>query len=219
MKISVGRIGAPPGCSVSTGAQTRAGVVIAGLAVLAVTFGPDAARSQTPLQVSGARAPSTMEYIQQSALTELFEITASRMALEKSKSPAVRDFAQQMVSEHGRSTGEFKRALRAGSVMVTVPTALDPQHEHELEILEAKPADQFDRAYLESQLQGHRNALDMQRAYAQSGDNAALKKFAGDTTPLVESHLAKLEVLAQQSFRGPNVSGSGGPGSGNGGAH
>ena len=120
-----------------------------------------------------------------------------------------------MVSEHGRSTGEFKRALRDGNVMVTVPTSLDPQRERELEALQAKSADQFDRAYLESQLQGHRNALDMQRAYAQAGDNAALKKFAGETTPIVQSHLAKLEVLAQKSFRGPDVPGAGGSGGGN----
>ena len=216
MKISAGRIGAPRPCPVSRVAQPHVGAVIAGLTVLAVVFGPGAAHSQTQLQVSAARAPSTMEYVRQSALTDLFEITASRVALEKSQSPAVRDFAWQLVTDHGRSTGAFKRALRDGNVMVTVPTALDPQHEHELEALQAKPADQFDRAYLESQLQGHRSALDMQRAYAQSGDNAALKKFAGEAAPLVQSHLAKLEVLAQQSFRGPGVPGPGGPGSGTG---
>lgn len=212
MKISASRIRAPLRYPVSGNAQLHTGAAMAGVVALIMTLAPSSARSQTPQQVAVAHAPTTMEYVRQSALSDLFEITASRMALERSQDPKVRDFAQQMVSDHGLSTGEFKHALRDGNVMVTVPTALDPQRERELERLQARPADQFDRAYLESQLQGHRNALDMQRAYAQSGDNAALKKFASQSTPLVESHLAKLEVLAQQSFRGADVSGSGSSG-------
>jgi len=186
---------------------------VAGLVALAfaVAFATGAARGQT-LQAAATPGPSTAEYVQQSATTDLFEITSGRVALEKSQNPAVRDFAQQMMSDHGRSTAELKQALKEGKVMVTVPTSLDPQHEQELQALQETPADQFDQAYLQSQIQGHRNALDMQRAYAQSGDNPALKRFASQSTPVVQSHLAKLEVLAQTSFRRPHVPGSGSSG-------
>jgi putative membrane protein len=171
---------------------------IAALA-LALALGIGSARAQTHVQVA-TPGQSTAEYVQQSAMTDLFEITSSRVALEKSQSPAVRDFAQQMMSDHGRSTGQLKQALKNGKVLLTVPTSLDPQHEQELTMLQQKPADQFDRAYLQSQIKGHRNALDTQRAYAQSGDNTVLKQFATQASSRVQGDLAKLETLAQQAM-------------------
>ncbi len=179
--------------------------LIAGLVALILSLAAGPAHSQ--VRLAAAPGPSTTEYVRQSALTDLFEITSSRVALEKSQNPEVRDFAQQMMSDHGRSTVELKHALTAGNVVVTVPTSLDPQHEQDLQALQRTPANRFDQAYLQSQIQGHRNALDMQRAYAQAGDNTALKRYAGQATPVVQSHLAKLEVLAQNSFRRPHVPG------------
>ena len=175
---------------------------IAALVALALAFATGAAHGQVrPGAASGlSTTPGTTEYVQQSAMTDLFEITASRMALEKSQNSEVRDFARQMVSDHGRSTAELRQALKDGKVMMTVPASLDRQHEQDLQALRQTPADRFDQAYLQSQLQGHRNALDMQRAYAQSGDNSALKRYAGQATPVVQRHLARLEVLALTSF-------------------
>ncbi|HTY69936.1 MAG TPA: DUF4142 domain-containing protein [Alphaproteobacteria bacterium] len=171
---------------------------IAALVALALAFATGAAHGQAlPGAASG---PSTTEYVQQSAMTDLFEITSSRIALAKSQSPEVRDFARQMMGDQGLSTAELKQAMKDGKVMMTVPVSLDPQHERDLQVLQKKAADQFDQAYLQSQLQGHRNTLDMQRAYAQAGDNAALKRYASQATPIVQSHLARLEVVAQNSF-------------------
>lgn len=172
---------------------------IAGLLAIGFAFTSTIAHGQT-LQAPAASGPSTADYVRQSAMTDLFGITSSRVALEKSQNPEVRDFAQQMMSDHGRSTADLKQALKDGKVMMTVPTSLDPQREQDIKSLQEKPANQFDQAYLQGQIQGHRNALDVQRAYAQSGDNPALRQFASQATPLVQDHLAKLEVLAQRTF-------------------
>ena len=169
----------------------------AGLGALALTLAAGAVHGQVlPAAASG---PTTVEYVQQSAMTQLFEIVSSRVALDKSHNPEVRDFAQQILNDHGRSTAELKQALKDGKLMITVPALLDPRQEQELTALRQRPADQFDQAYLLSQLQGHRNALDMQRAYAQSGANAALKQFAARTSSRVQGDLVKLETLAQQA--------------------
>jgi putative membrane protein len=182
---------------------------VAGLTAVAFVLSMPASRGQPPQQALVAPAPSTAEYLQQSALNDLFEVTASRLAVERSQTPGVRDFAQQTMSDHDDWSANLKHALKAGSVMLTVPTSLDVQHQENLKDLEAKSGEQFDQAYVKEQIQGHREALDLQRAYAQAGDNAALKQFAGQATPIVESQLAKLEVLAQETFRGAPVRGAG----------
>jgi putative membrane protein len=204
------RIEAPQDIGDGSRLRPRLRWPLVGLTAVALVLSLPASRAQTPQQALVAPAPSTAEFVRQSALNDLFEVTASRMAIERSQTPGVRDFAQQTMSDHDEWSANLKHALKAGSVMLTVPTSLDVPHQESLKDLEAKSGEQFDQAYVKEQIQGHREALDLQRAYAQAGDNAALKQFAGQAAPIVESHLAKLEVLAQETFRGPPVRGTGG---------
>ncbi len=185
--------------------------LIAGVLAAALALATTSARSQTQ-QAAATAGPTASEYVQQSAQADLFEVNSSRLALKKSQDPALRDFAQQTMSDHSRSSDQLKQALKAGHVSANIPSTLDARHQQDLKSLDSKSGAQFDQAYLQDQMQGDRNALDLQRAYAQSGDNPALKQLAGQTAPLVQRHLAKLEVLAQQSFRRPHVPGSGNSG-------
>lgn len=167
-----------------------AAVMAAGLLLASATV----ARSQP------AATPSTSEYVQQSALTSIFVANASRLALQKSQDPEIRDFAQQVVNDRGKTAAELGDAVKSGKAGVRVPASLDARREQDLNVLEAKSGAAFDQAYLQALLQGHRNALDLQRAYAQSGDNDALKRLAGEITPVVQRHLSRLELLVQRSF-------------------
>lgn len=179
--------------------------LIAAAIAAAVAFSTTiAARSQTPPAAAPA-IPSAAEYVRQSALIDMFEVNSSRLALQKSQDPAIREFAQQIVNERGDAADTLSTAVKSGNVDVTVPHALDAPRQQRMDNLHAKSGIAFDQAYVQAQLQGHLNALDLQRAYAQSGDNPSLKELASQTAPAVQSHLAKLEVLAEQSFRRPYV--------------
>ena len=178
-----------------------AGLIFAALAVAAAT-----GHAQTlsrppagPAAVSPA-TPRTAAYVRQAALSDMLAINTSRIAMHKSQDPAVRSFAQQMLADHSRSTAQLREAIASGRAGVTLPTALELRQQEDVRTLAAKPLDQFDAAYLLAQLQTHRNALDVQRAYAERGTNAALRRFASQATPIIQRNLAKLEVLAQKSF-------------------
>jgi len=147
---------------------------------------------------------STAEYVRKSAISDIFEMNAGNLAAEKSADPAIREFGRAMVDEHARSSNDLKMTLQQANVKASVPTTLDREHQELLKELQFQSGDQFDRTFLQAQLKGHRDALDLQRAYSQSGDNEALRKIAAEKTPVVEEHLAKLEVLAQNSFHSPN---------------
>jgi putative membrane protein len=156
-----------------------------------------------------ASAPvSTTDYVQQSAMTDHFEIQAGEIAAQKSQNPAIREFGRHMVNEHAQSSAKLKTVLVAGRVKATVPSTLDRKHQELVQQLKDQSGDEFDQTFIQAQLQGHRDALDLQRAYSQSGDNDSLRQFAAEATPMVQEHLAKLEVLAQDHFRRPNGPGS-----------
>ena len=48
----------------------------------------------------------------------------------------------------------------------------------------------------------HQAAVDLFRAYAQSGDNAELKQWASRTLPSLEEHLREAQQLLQPATRG-----------------
>ena len=176
-----------------------------GLGALGMIFGATSAAAQSHQKLAAAPV-STAEYVQKSALSDMFEVSAGNLAAERSIDPAIREFGRTMVAEHVRSSGDLKIAVQQANVKAMLPTALDREHHDLLQDLQRQSGDQFDQTFLRAQLKGHRDALDLQRAYSQSGDNEALRKIAAEKTPVVEEHLAKLEVLAQNSFHGANGS-------------
>jgi putative membrane protein len=194
------------------GTPERLAWLMAAIMAAALAFGAATpARSQSSSPAASA-APSTSEYVEQSALTYIFEVNSSRLALEKSQNSAIRDFAQQVVDEKTQAATKLSEAVKSGEAGVPVPVLLDARRQEEMKRLQSKSGVAFDEAYVRAQLQGHRNALDLQRAYAQSGDNPALQQLASQTSLVVQRQLAKLEVLAQQSFRSAHEPSSGNSG-------
>lgn len=157
-----------------------------------------------PLKVRAGEAPAdgttAAAYVQKSALGYKFDVESSELALRKSQTPSIRDFALDMIKAHRQSSADLTDAVKSGHVKVALPTALDPQQQQLLQTLRTESGAQFERTYLQAQLQGHREALDRHRAYGQAGDNGALKQFANQATPWVQQNLANLEALTQTHF-------------------
>ena len=54
---------------------------------------------------------------------------------------------------------------------------------------------EFDRLYIDAQIAAHREALQLHRGYAASGEDADLKKAAAEIAPIAEKHLAEARRL------------------------
>lgn len=144
---------------------------------------------------SSAAAVATPAYVEQAAMSDLFEIESSKLALEKSKNAGVKSFAKMMVSAHTKTTAELTAAVKAENINVPSPTKLDAAHADKLAGLKQLSGAQFDKAYMDAQVEGHQAALKLHRDYAASGDNAKLKTWAGKTAEAVQMHLTKAESL------------------------
>jgi putative membrane protein len=83
----------------------------------------------------------------------------------------------------------------APSIIATLPTALDTQHQKMLDELKAKNGKDFDASYDQTQVKAHQDAVALFDAYAKGGDNGELKGWAFRTLPHLREHLSMAEKL------------------------
>jgi len=144
-----------------------------------------AANAVTP----AADANTAAGYATNAALSDMFEIESSRIAGEKAKSQAVKDFAQMMIKEHTATTQQLQSTLQQAGLNVTPPTALDQRRQEMITQLRNASPDDFDTLYLDQQTAAHQEALDLHQGFAENGDNPQLKQLAATIAPKVRQHL------------------------------
>ena len=145
--------------------------------------------------VGAAPAASTQDFVKTVAISDMFEIQASQLALNKDPDADTKPFAQKMVQDHQTTSQELKALVDSSKVQATLPTALDDKHQKMLDDLRAKNGKDFDQAYDRAQQQTHQEAVDLFQKYAEGGDNADLKEWAAKTLPHLKEHLAMAEKL------------------------
>jgi putative membrane protein len=143
--------------------------------------------------VGGVLDPQT--FANTVAGSDLFEIESGKLAEARASSPQLKAFAAQLVADHSRSSAMLKSAAGGANPPLTMPTALPPDLQSALGSLQmAKPQD-FDAGFIDTQIQGHKKALEVLTQYAKEGGSPALREFALKAIPVVQSHLAKLNGM------------------------
>jgi putative membrane protein len=120
-------------------------------------------------------------------MRNLYQISASRIALERANTVAVRAYAQDMINAHTATTAALKGALPPATVGL-LPNELECEHQRLIRQLRDAEGAAFDGVYLKLQRDAHDNASELLGTYAQAGSDARLKQFAQDTLPLIETH-------------------------------
>ena len=122
---------------------------------------------------------------------------AAGLPPERAQNPEVKRFAERMLGDHGKTTGELKnmQPQLQGVSAQQMPTRLDQQHQALVQQLQGAQGAEFDRLYAQQQVQSHQAAVDLFRAFAQSGDDEQLKRWASQTLPSLEEHLREAQQL------------------------
>ena len=153
------------------------------------------AQSSTSGATPSQAAPAAQDFINKVAISDMFEVQSSQLALEKQPDRDTKPFAQKMVKDHQQTTKELKGLVDGGKVKATLPTALDSEHQKMLDELKGKSGKDFDQSYDQMQVKGHQDAVGLFEAYSKSGDNSDLKKWAAKTLPHLKQHLAMAQKL------------------------
>jgi putative membrane protein len=183
------------------------------LAIAGIAFAASHALAQAPGAATSGAAPSAKtaapkarvalsaaDYVAKAAASDLFEIQSSQTALQKTKSPEVRSFAEMMVEHHTATSKDLKAAAKTGG-LAPPPATLPADKASKLTALRNAPVGDFDAMYMREQVAGHEEALTLHQGYAANGDNATLKAAAAKTAPIVKTHLDRARSLTGNTGR------------------
>lgn len=133
------------------------------------------------------------EFTTKAAVAGMAEVELGKLALQKSANAQVKEFANMMVNDHGKANEELMTIAKNKNI--TLPTALDEDHQKMWDELNAKSGKDFDKQYVDDMVDGHKKVLDMMEKQAKDGMDADLKAFAGKTAPVVKAHLDMIKKI------------------------
>ena len=128
------------------------------------------------------------------------EVSSSQLALKNASNAQVKQFAQQMITDH---TAMQKQGAQLGKSLGVEGTGSDSTHakmemaQEDLDDLKDKKGADFDKAYMDMQVQAHQKTLDDLRSFQAKAQNAELKNMITNAIPKVEAHLQKAQQLQQ----------------------
>jgi putative membrane protein len=104
-----------------------------------------------------AQAPSTEDFVQKAATSDMFEIQSGQLAATQAENDDVKSFGQKMVDDHTKTSEELKQLVEGGKVQTQLPTELDQEHKADLDQRQQVKGSEFDRTYTNSQVKAHEN--------------------------------------------------------------
>lgn len=154
---------------------------------------PDANPAATiPTLADEASAP---DFSRMAAQSDMLEIQSSQLAGERAQDSEVKAFAQMMVDAHTQTTQNLKTAIESADQSVILPTVPDEDVADELRDLREAAVTEFDREYIDLQVDTHQKTLNLMQRYARDGDVPTLQAFAAATAPTIQQHLDQATAL------------------------
>ena len=122
------------------------------------------------------------------------EVVISEIGARKATNPQLKQFSQQMITEHTRINNELKAlAARKG---IALPTAITPGHQFCGQNLEGLSGDEFDTTYAVTQHVLHMDTIAMFEAEAERGQDPDMKALAAKALPHIVGHTRELKPIA-----------------------
>lgn len=146
---------------------------------------------------AAAVAAADRNFVTTAASMGMLEVEASRLALERTKHPQLRGFAQRMVDEHSKSNDELK-SIAKDAGLTDVPATTMGKYNAMLEKLRALKDADFDREYAaQIGVASHTEAVALFDQASRDVSNPQLKEFAAKTLPHLREHLKESQAVAK----------------------
>jgi putative membrane protein len=146
-----------------------------------------------------AQAPTDPQIVGIVVAANQIDINASKLALAKSHNPQVRQFAQQMVDDHGavqKSVFALGAKLHVTPADSSTQDALKKDAAENEAHLKTLSGAEFDRAYLDHEVAYHKQVIDaVKTTLIPNAKNAELKSALEGAAPMFQGHLEHAEHL------------------------
>lgn len=156
----------------------------------------DTSMKMTDTTKKGAMASTAnpdSAFTTKAAVGGMAEVALGKLALSKSTNTKIKDFAQMMVTDHGKANDELMSIAKSKNI--TLPANVDADHQKKMDDLSTKSGKDFDKAYVDAMIDGHKKTLDLMQDEAKNGKDADFKAFAAKTAPVVQHHLDAIKTI------------------------
>jgi putative membrane protein len=133
-----------------------------------------------------------MPFVREAASGNLMEIQLGQLAQNKASNPAVKQFAQRMVSDHNNLQNQLTSVASTGGQSFT-PT-MDSRHQNQINRLQGLSGAEFDRNYMSLMIRAHQRDVNNFQSQSQSANSTQVRTLATNSLPVLQQHLS----LAQQ---------------------
>ena len=148
--------------------------------------------------MGAAFAATSNDFVDKAAAGGIAEIETSRLALEKSASADVKEFANMMITDHSKANDELATIAKKHDIEVPDTTTLVKQAKEK--ILDMRD-ESFDAAYANNQVKAHEETIELFKKEANTVTDdqvkgaTELKGFAQKMLPGLEKHLEAAKKL------------------------
>jgi putative membrane protein len=144
-------------------------------------------------------ATDSSSFTTKAAQGGMAEVQLGNLALAKAQSADVKEFAQQMVTDHTKANNDLKNV--AAKKSVALPTDINEEQKSTVEKLSKLSGADFDKRYVDSMVEDHEKDVKEFTAQAQSGTDPDVKAFAAKTLPTLQSHLDMIKGIKDRMMK------------------
>ncbi|HEX6434763.1 MAG TPA: DUF4142 domain-containing protein [Gemmatimonadales bacterium] len=166
-------------------------IAMAGGLTLALTAIPQV---KLHAQLDALRQDS--RFIFDAASSNLMEIRLGQVAQSRATNTAVKQFGQQMVTDHTNLQNQLTATVSKGGT--SFKPGMTDEDEKEVERLEKLSMTEFDREYMTAMVQHHQEDVATFQSQGQSARSAEARQIVTTSLPVLQRHLSMATQVASQ---------------------
>lgn len=144
----------------------------------------------TSLAMNG-QVGSSGDFMVAAAEAGLTEVKLAELALERSNSAKVKEFAQMMLKDHNAANAELMKLAQKKNV--SLPSSLCMECKATYDALSKTDGRAFDSTYMQLMVKDHRAVLEKFVFQSDKGGDSVVKKWAAGKIPTLQHHLNTAE--------------------------
>lgn len=171
--------------------------VTATMAIAQPAYQPAAMQDAGAAATSGSTAKPDMtdkHFLKVSGESNLAEIKMAHLALEKSQSDDVKQFAQRMIDDHTKLQDQAAPVVQ--SLGMTPPSGPSMEQTHQYNELNKLSGKKFDDMYIKANVKDHQKVLALFKKEEADGKDPQVKQLAQSGEPIIQDHLDMAKKLA-----------------------
>jgi len=160
------------------------------IALAAVPIAPIHAQGQI------SQLSQDSKLIFQMASSNIMEVRLGQMAQQKASNASVKQFGQQMVTDHTNLENQLTGLVSKNNT--NFQPAMSKENEAEVSRLEKLSGAQFDQQYMTSMIQHHQQDISTLQSQGQSAKSAEARQMIAAALPVLQQHLSTATQVGGQ---------------------